>query len=40
MIETAGHDGLDAAAARLIGRLWTLERMFYFVYGGFETVRP
>jgi hypothetical protein len=24
----------DAAIARLLGRLWTLERMFYYVYGG------
>jgi hypothetical protein len=24
----------DAAAHRLIGRLWTLERMFYYIYGG------
>jgi hypothetical protein len=23
-----------AAVARLIGRLWTLERMFYYIYGG------
>jgi hypothetical protein len=32
----AARDGTldDAAAARLIGRLWTLERMFYYVYGG------
>src|SRR5271167_981032 len=35
VIETAGRNGLDAdAAARLIGRLWTLERMFYYIYGG------
>ena len=24
----------DGAAHRLIGRLWTLERMFYYIYGG------
>ncbi len=24
----------DAAAHRLLGRLWTLERMFYYIYGG------
>ena len=24
----------DDAAHRLIGRLWTLERMFYYIYGG------
>jgi hypothetical protein len=35
VIERAGAGGLDAAAAaRLIGRLWTLERMFYYIYGG------
>jgi hypothetical protein len=35
VIMAAAEDGLDAAAsARLIGRLWTLERMFYYVYGG------
>ncbi len=29
------RSGIDAAAvARLIGRLWTLERMFYYIYGG------
>ena len=29
------RDGLqDDAAHRLIGRLWTLERMFYYIYGG------
>jgi hypothetical protein len=34
VIAMAG-DGLDdGAAARLIGRLWTLERMFYYIYGG------
>ncbi len=35
VIAAAGQNGLDdAAAARLIGRLWTLERMFYYIYGG------
>jgi hypothetical protein len=35
VIEAAGQNGIDAAAAaRLIGRLWTLERMFYYIYGG------
>jgi hypothetical protein len=29
----AGTLGADAAH-RLIGRLWTLERMFYYIYGG------
>jgi hypothetical protein len=24
----------EAAIARLLGRLWTLERMFYYIYGG------
>ena len=24
----------DDKAHRLIGRLWTLERMFYYIYGG------
>jgi hypothetical protein len=24
----------EAAVTRLIGRLWTLERMFYYIYGG------
>jgi len=29
------RDGLDGDAAhRLLGRLWTLERMFYYIYGG------
>jgi hypothetical protein len=29
------HGGTDGDAAdRLIGRLWTLERMFYYIYGG------
>ena len=35
VIAAAGQNGVDAAAAgRLIGRLWTLERMFYYIYGG------
>ncbi|HEY3912349.1 MAG TPA: hypothetical protein VGM07_21045 [Stellaceae bacterium] len=35
VIAAAGAGGLDdAASARLIGRLWTLERMFYYIYGG------
>jgi len=33
--EAARQGGLDSDAAhRLIGRLWTLERMFYYIYGG------
>jgi hypothetical protein len=35
MIQALRQDGLDDDAAhRLIGRLWTLERMFYYIYGG------
>src|ERR671922_28583 len=36
VIKAARGGGLDAGdtAHRLIGRLWTLERMFYYVYGG------
>jgi hypothetical protein len=35
VIQAIRQDGLDDDAAhRLIGRLWTLERMFYYVYGG------
>ena len=35
VIEVAQREGLDdERACRLIGRLWTLERMFYYVYGG------
>jgi hypothetical protein len=35
VIAKAGHGGLDDDAAhRLIGRLWALERMFYYIYGG------
>ena len=35
VVEAARSGALDAAAvARLIGRLWTLERMFYYIYGG------
>lgn len=35
VIAEAGKGGLDAAAThRLVGRLWALERMFYYIYGG------
>jgi hypothetical protein len=35
VIQAICGDGLgDGAAHRLIGRLWTLERMFYYIYGG------
>jgi hypothetical protein len=35
VIRAIQRDGLDDGAAhRLIGRLWTLERMFYYIYGG------
>jgi hypothetical protein len=35
VIAAARGGGLDAGAShRLIGRLWTLERMFYYIYGG------
>jgi hypothetical protein len=35
VIQAIRGDGLgDGAAHRLIGRLWTLERMFYYIYGG------
>jgi hypothetical protein len=35
VIGAVRDNGFDAAAAhRLIGRLWTLERMFYYIYGG------
>ena len=35
VIQAIRRDGLDDDAAhRLIGRLWTLERMFYYIYGG------
>lgn len=35
VIARAGNGGLDGDAGhRLIGRLWALERMFYYVYGG------
>src|SRR5437016_12095510 len=35
VIQAVRRDGLDHEAAhRLIGRLWTLERMFYYIYGG------
>jgi hypothetical protein len=35
VIEAARQEGIDGDKAhRLIGRLWTLERMFYYIYGG------
>src|SRR3974377_2312412 len=35
IIQAIRRNGLgDDAAHRLLGRLWTLERMFYYVYGG------
>jgi hypothetical protein len=35
VVEAARAGALDEAAiVRLIGRLWTLERMFYYIYGG------
>lgn len=35
VIMAARQPGLDSDAAnRLVGRLWTLERMFYYIYGG------
>jgi len=35
VIQAIGNGGTDGDSAdRLIGRLWTLERMFYYVYGG------
>jgi hypothetical protein len=35
VIQAIRRDGLDDDVAhRLIGRLWTLERMFYYIYGG------
>ncbi len=35
VIAAFGRDGVDADGThRLIGRLWTLERMFYYIYGG------
>src|SRR5271165_969081 len=35
VIAAARQDGLDCdRSCRLIGRLWTLERMFYYIYGG------
>src|SRR6516165_4230162 len=35
VIQSIRNDGLgDDAAHRLLGRLWTLERMFYYIYGG------
>src|SRR6266853_113491 len=35
VIQAIGNGGSDGDSAdRLIGRLWTLERMFYHIYGG------
>ena len=35
VIQSIRNHGLgDDAAHRLLGRLWTLERMFYYIYGG------
>jgi len=35
VIQAIGNGGTDGDSAdRLIGRLWTLERMFYYIYGG------
>lgn len=35
VIQAIRQDGVDSDTAhRLIGRLWTLERMLYYVYGG------
>jgi hypothetical protein len=35
VIRSAREHGIDNDAAnRLFGRLWTLERMFYYIYGG------
>jgi len=35
VIQAAGDARLDGAAThRLVGRLWALERMFYYIYGG------
>ena len=35
VIQAVGQGGVnDDAANRLISRLWTLERMFYYIYGG------
>jgi hypothetical protein len=35
VVAKAANGGLSADAAhRLIGRLWALERMFYYIYGG------
>src|SRR5438128_10847354 len=31
-VQVNGHD--PDLANRLVGRLWTLERMFYYIYGG------
>src|SRR5438874_1478553 len=35
IIASVRNKGLDTDSAnRLFGRLWTLERMFYYIYGG------
>jgi DNA gyrase inhibitor GyrI len=35
VIAKAANGGLGGAAThRLVGRLWALERMFYYIYGG------
>src|SRR4051794_14401220 len=35
VVAAAGDGRLDGAATyRLVGRLWALERMFYYIYGG------
>src|SRR5690242_10998574 len=35
VVAAAANGGLGAEAAqRLVARLWTLERMFYYIYGG------
>jgi hypothetical protein len=35
VIAAGGNGGLDGAAThRFVGRLWALERMFYYIYGG------
>ena len=35
VIAAVQQNGIDDDKAhRLIGRLWTLERMFYYIYGG------
>jgi hypothetical protein len=35
VVKAAGNGALNGAAThRLVGRLWALERMFYYIYGG------